>query len=190
MVLLKLSVVSLGHSETDPKIKRSAYAAQMLLASYRDELVGYFQLRSQQRGWHYTTVGSTRHLQMRPRGERRRAGHGPGLALGLGQLSEVVPPGRQMDDYVSLSCVPTAQSAAPEESTSWALNHPESSGFCRCRSHQWNQNLLFQMERQTMHNMSRCTLCDRLVPATNEAAGAHHRYRTVVSAVILESKGL
>lgn len=44
MVLLKLSVGSLGHSETDPKIKRSAYAAQLLLASYHDELVGYFQL--------------------------------------------------------------------------------------------------------------------------------------------------
>lgn len=123
-------------------------------------------------------------------GAGRQAGQGPGLALGLGQFSEVVPPGSQMDGYVSWSCVPAAQSAAPEESTSWALNHPESSGFCRCRSHQWNQNLLFQMERQTMHNMSWCTLCDRLVPATNEAAGADHKYSTVVRAVVLESKGL
>lgn len=89
---------------------------------------------------------------------------GSGLALGLGQLSEVVPPGRQMEDYVSCSHIPTAQSAASEESTSWALNHPESSGFCRCRSHQWNQNLVFQMERQTMHNMSHCIPCDRLMP--------------------------
>lgn len=58
MVLLKLSAVSLGHSETDPKIRRSAYAAQALLASYRDELVGYFQLRSQQCGWRRATKGS------------------------------------------------------------------------------------------------------------------------------------
>lgn len=61
---------------------------------------------------------------MRPRGGRDGPGRDAGLALGLGQLSEVAPPGRQMEDYVSWSCVPTAQSAAPEESTSWALNHP------------------------------------------------------------------
>lgn len=53
-----------------------------------------------------------------------RDGQGAGLSLGLGQLSEVVPPERQMEDYVSMSCAPTAQSAAPEESNSWALNHP------------------------------------------------------------------
>lgn len=58
MVLLKLSAVSPGHSETDPKIMGSAYTAQTLLASYRDELVGYFQLRSQQSGWHCATEGS------------------------------------------------------------------------------------------------------------------------------------
>lgn len=58
MVLLKLSAVSLGHSETDPKIKRSAYAAETLLASYHDELVGYFQLQFQQCGWLRATEGS------------------------------------------------------------------------------------------------------------------------------------
>lgn len=42
MALLKLSAVSLGHSETDTKIKRSAYAAQTLLACYCDELDGLF----------------------------------------------------------------------------------------------------------------------------------------------------
>ena len=42
MVLLKLSAVSPAHYETDPKIKRSAYAAQRLLARYRDELAGLF----------------------------------------------------------------------------------------------------------------------------------------------------
>lgn len=30
--------------ETDPQIKRNAYAAQTRLASYHDELVGYFRL--------------------------------------------------------------------------------------------------------------------------------------------------
>ena len=62
---------------------------------------------------------------------------------------------------------------------------PESSGFCRGRSHQWNQNVLFQMERQTMHNMSWCTQCDRLAPATNEAAGVDCRYRPAVSVAVL-----
>lgn len=33
-----------SYSKVDPKIKRSAYAAQMLLASYYDEMVCYFQL--------------------------------------------------------------------------------------------------------------------------------------------------
>lgn len=46
------------------------------------------------------------------------AGQGSGHELGLGQLSEVVPQGRQMEDYVSWSCVPTTQSAAPKDSTS------------------------------------------------------------------------
>jgi len=51
--------------------------------------------------------------------------------------SEVGPSGRQMEDYMrGTNRVPAAPAAAPEESTSWALNHPESSGFCLCRSHQ------------------------------------------------------
>lgn len=161
MALLKLSVVSLGHSETDFKIKRSAYAAKALLASNCDELVGYFQLWSQKQGWRHATERSALQLQMRPWGAR----DGPGRALGLSQLSEVVPPGRQMEGYAGGSRVPPTQSVAPVESTKWGLIHPKSSGFCRCRSHQWNQNLLFQMERQTMHNMSHCTPRDRLEPA-------------------------
>lgn len=82
-----------------------------------------------------------------------------------------------------------AEAAVPQRSRLLQRNQPagpwiipESSGSCRCGSHQWNQNLLFQMERQTMHNMSWCTLCDRLVPATNEAAGVGCRYRTAVTA--------
>lgn len=50
---------------------------------------------------------------------------GTGLWLGLGQASEVVPPGRQMEDFVNWSCsVQTAQSATPEESDTWDLNNP------------------------------------------------------------------
>lgn len=69
-------------------------------------------------------VGLTTSDEAPGREGQGRVGRGAGLALGLGQLSEVVPPGRQMEDHASRSCVPTAQSAAPEESTSWALNHP------------------------------------------------------------------
>lgn len=39
-VVSMLSVAAPGDAETHPKIK-SAYAAQMFLASYFDELVGY-----------------------------------------------------------------------------------------------------------------------------------------------------
>lgn len=69
-------------------------------------------------------VGLTTSDEAPGREGQGRGGRGAGHALGLGQLSEVVPPGRQMEDHASRSCVPTAQSAAPEESTSWALNHP------------------------------------------------------------------
>lgn len=90
--------------------------------------------------------------------------NGSGRALGLSQLSEVVPPGQQMEDYVSWSCVSTIQIYRNQPAGLWIIH--ESSGFCHCRSHQWNQNLLFQMERQTMHNMSWCTPCDRHLHAT------------------------
>ena len=126
MVLLKLSAVSPGHSETDPKIKGSAYAAQTLLASYRDELVGYFQLRSQQCGWRPATQGSAWQLQMRPRGGRDAAGAAGALGLHWASASSLkwfLQDGRWRTTR-SRSCIPTAQSAAPEESTSWALNHP------------------------------------------------------------------
>lgn len=99
-------MVSLGHSETDFKIKRSAYAAKALLASNCDELVGYFQLWSQKQGWRHATERSALQLQMRPWGAR----DGPGRALGLSQLSEVVPPGRQMEGYAGGSRVPPTQS--------------------------------------------------------------------------------
>lgn len=86
MLLLKLSAVSVGHSETDPKIKRSADAAQTLLARQCDELVSYFQPRRQQCGWRQATGGQ-------PDNSRRGPGaRGPGprwgacLCSGLGPV--------------------------------------------------------------------------------------------------------
>lgn len=92
-----------------------------------------------------------------------QAGQCTGLILHPGQLSEVAHPGEQMVDYMGCSHVPMAQLPTPEESTSWVLNHPRSSGVCHCRSQQCDQTLLFQMEWQTMHNMSQGSLWDRLV---------------------------
>lgn len=72
--------------------------------------------------------------------------HSMGLTVSLSQLSEVVRPEWQMEGYVDSSHIPMAQSAAPKKSTSRALNHPKSFGISCGRSHNWNQNLLFQME--------------------------------------------
>ena len=187
MVLLKLSAVSLGHSETDPKIKGSAYAAQTLLASYRDELVGYFQLRSQQCGWRPATQGSAWQLQMRPRGGRDRAGAAGALGLHWASASSLkwfLQDSRWRTTRAGAAFPQLSQPLQRNQPAGlWII--PESSGFCRGRSHQWNQNVLFQMERQTMHNMSWCTQCDRLAPATNEAAGVDCRYRPAVSVAVL-----
>lgn len=121
-----LSVAALGVSETHPKLKRRAYAAEMLLASYFDELVILCCEPSSaagtmpRRGWpdnYRWGPGS------RGKGWDRLC---TGLWLGLSQSSEVVPPGRQMEDYVNWSCsVKTAQSHTPEKSNTWDLKNPE-----------------------------------------------------------------
>lgn len=93
---------------------------------------------------------------------KERDGQGPGLPLGFGQLSVAVPLGWQMENYVSQRGVPKAPWATRRNQAALLRLVPESSGFCRCRSHWWNQNLLFQMERQTMQNMSWCSLWQSL----------------------------
>lgn len=117
-----------------------------------------------------SVVWLAQELQMRPQGWRDGLVKALGSCWASASSLKWPPPGRQMVDYVGCSHVPMAQLPAPEESTSWALNHPRSSGVCRHRSQQWNQNLLFQMERQTMHNMSQRTLWDRLVQPIKEVA--------------------
>lgn len=92
---------------------------------------------------------------VRPKG---RDGQGAGLPLGFSQRSEAVPPGWQMENYVSRRSVPKAPWATRRNQAALLRLIPESSGFCRCTSHWWNQNSLFQMERQTMQNMSWCSL--------------------------------
>lgn len=106
-----------------------------------------------------------------------RDGQGGVRPLGLGQLSEVPHPGRQMDEDERRSGVPTARSAAAEESNSWSLNHtppPQNhlasvaagpTSEIKTRSSRWKD--------KTMHNMCGCARCDRRLPATNEAASVH-----------------
>lgn len=84
--------------------------------------------------------GRPENFRCGPPGGPRWDGSGLGAAARTGPRPAPVkwfPSGRQMEGCTrGGGCVPAAQSAAPEESTSWALNQPESSGFCLRRSHQ------------------------------------------------------
>lgn len=92
------------------------------------------------------------------RPKRRDDGQCAGLSLGFRKLSEEVPPEWQMENYVSRRSIPKAPWATRRNQTALFRLIPESSGFCRCSSHFWNQNFVFQVERCTMQNMSRCSV--------------------------------